>query len=421
MVGAVLLMLAAIVLPVLPVAATEPATIAIRGELTYRERVALPDDAVAVVGIRDALAPEDASALAEWREPLRGRQVPVAFELALDRDRIAVGGRYHLRGGILVDGRPAWATRPVAVDTGADAVDVGQLLLARYEPIGFSSEFRCGELAVTVGAIDDGIRLRVGGGTFELRQTPAASGARYTDGGGPGTRFWSKGEQASIVVRGEHYPECTPAAPAERVFRARGNEPGWSLVIDEAGLELDTGYGVRRHAAQDWTVEQRQDGRTYRADAAGTAVVVTVTDRICEDNMTGMPHPVTVTVELGDEQLAGCGGEPASLLHGPEWMVTTIDGAPLVAGSEVTIAFTPQGGVAGKGSCNRYTGTMQLSGEAITMGPIASTMMACVEPLMDQEQHFLGVLAEVRSFAIAPDGALSLRAADGREIVARRA
>ena len=55
------------------------------------------------------------------------------------------------------------------------------------------------------------------------------------------------------------------------------------------------------------------------------------------------------------------------------------------------------------------------------MGPIASTMMACAEPLMDQEQHFLGVLAEVRSFAIAPDGALSLRAADGREIVARRA
>jgi heat shock protein HslJ len=47
-------------------------------------------------------------------------------------------------------------------------------------------------------------------------------------------------------------------------------------------------------------------------------------------------------------------------------------------------------------------------------------MMACEQPVMDQESTFLGLLSAVNGFAIADDGALLLKAADGRTIRARR-
>jgi heat shock protein HslJ len=47
-------------------------------------------------------------------------------------------------------------------------------------------------------------------------------------------------------------------------------------------------------------------------------------------------------------------------------------------------------------------------------------MMACAPPLMDQEERFLALLAEVRGFEIGADGALTLRTGDGRAILARR-
>jgi heat shock protein HslJ len=47
-------------------------------------------------------------------------------------------------------------------------------------------------------------------------------------------------------------------------------------------------------------------------------------------------------------------------------------------------------------------------------------MKACEDPLMKQEQAFLGVLQGVERFEIRPDGTLVLHAADKRSITARR-
>jgi heat shock protein HslJ len=54
------------------------------------------------------------------------------------------------------------------------------------------------------------------------------------------------------------------------------------------------------------------------------------------------------------------------------------------------------------------------------MGPFASTMMACPEPLMEQEQRFLELLAQTKGFAIGADGGLELRNDAGPTILARR-
>jgi heat shock protein HslJ len=101
-------------------------------------------------------------------------------------------------------------------------------------------------------------------------------------------------------------------------------------------------------------------------------------------------------------------------------VVQTIDGQPLVADSRPTLIFA-DGRVAGSASCNRYTGGFTLTGEGLTLGQVATTMMACAPKLMAQEKLFLDLLAAVQGFALDPDGTLVLRTGDQRTITARKA
>ena len=48
--------------------------------------------------------------------------------------------------------------------------------------------------------------------------------------------------------------------------------------------------------------------------------------------------------------------------------------------------------ISGHGGCNRFTGTINADG---TLGPLATTMMACPEPLMEFERLFHGLLGRV--------------------------
>lgn len=189
----------------------EPPVLTVRGELTYRARVALPPDAVAVVELRDASAGEG-RVVAEQRIELKGRQVPVPFELAVDRSRLAAGQRYSVRGGFVVGGRPAWVSEPASIDPAAKVVDLGALVLAPFKPMGFASDMVCGEQRITVGFIDNRMRIRVGAETVDLRPVPAASGAKYQAVNDPSTTFWSKGDRATFTLRGRTLPECVSAA-----------------------------------------------------------------------------------------------------------------------------------------------------------------------------------------------------------------
>jgi heat shock protein HslJ len=102
-------------------------------------------------------------------------------------------------------------------------------------------------------------------------------------------------------------------------------------------------------------------------------------------------------------------------------MVDSIDGAPLSAAAEVDITFDmAQGRVSGKSACNRYTGAVSLTGEGLSFGNAAGTMMACPEDLMAVEQAFLGGLSRIDRFDLTADGALQLISADQVVITARR-
>jgi heat shock protein HslJ len=134
-----------------------------------------------------------------------------------------------------------------------------------------------------------------------------------------------------------------------------------------------------------------------------------------------MPYPNEVVVVFNGKQLNGCGGDPATLLQGGEWVVDYINGTGIIDRSLVTLNFAADRRISGRASCNTYTGAYTLTGEGLTISKTGVNTMACAQALMRQEELFLDVLKNVQRFALAPDGTLILRTGDGRTITARRA
>jgi heat shock protein HslJ len=208
------------------------------------------------------------------------------------------------------------------------------------------------------------------------------------------------------------------AAASEPPLIARGNEPGWSLTIRDAEIELVADYGAARSTFPKPAPEISAGATRYVV--ADADLTITLIERRCADTMSGMFYPLTVTVGRPEGVLSGCGGEPASLLLGPEWVVESIEGDAVIGNSRPTIAFDEEGRVAGSASCNRYLATYELTGEGLSIAGGASTMMACEPALMEQERRFLDALDAIRRFEIAPDGALVLLADTAPKLIARR-
>jgi heat shock protein HslJ len=88
--------------------------------------------------------------------------------------------------------------------------------------------------------------------------------------------------------------------------------------------------------------------------------------------------------------------------------------ASIVDGTVVTATFRDDGRVTGSGGCNRYFGPFERAGEAIRIGPLAGTRMACPEPpgTAEQETAFLAAMERATTWSIRDDR-LELRDAGG--------
>lgn len=78
----------------------------ISGTVTYRERVAMPENAVLTVQLQDvSRADAPAQVIAEQRIVFAGRQVPLAFDLDYDAAKIDPKHTYSVSARITVDGQ----------------------------------------------------------------------------------------------------------------------------------------------------------------------------------------------------------------------------------------------------------------------------------------------------------------------------
>jgi heat shock protein HslJ len=100
---------------------------------------------------------------------------------------------------------------------------------------------------------------------------------------------------------------------------------------------------------------------------------------------------------------------PASLA-GTEWTLEEIGGKPVIEHSRATLAFMEAGRVSGNGSCNRFMGPVEISGDNIKLGPLAGTKMMCEPAAADQETAYLKALEAAQKFAVQ-DGRLLIHVA----------
>ena len=395
-------------------------TVTIRGALTYRARIALPKQALAVVELRGANA-ADGAVIAEQRTLLNGKQVPIAFELVVDRATLTGKPPYQIRGGVIVAGRPAWSTALVVIDETVDSVDLGTLPMSPARTGAVTATLRCGEQTVVARFEPGAAQMTIGAETYALREARARTGTKYVATDDSDTALWNEGDRTRVKLGGRTLADCAPAAAEEAApLRATGNEPGWRLELGAAALTFNTADGNRgidTRTPLPRVISAEQLRYTARVDARDLSI--DVTERVCVDSMTGMPHPQAVRVRFDDKTFSGCGGDPAVLLRGTEWRVQDIDGA-LVPRSRATLNFANEGRVTGRASCNAFGAEYSLTGERLVISRAAATMMACDAALMQQEQRFLDLLQNTERFEITADGALVLHSAGQRSITARR-
>jgi len=111
-------------------------------------------------------------------------------------------------------------------------------------------------------------------------------------------------------------------------------------------------------------------------------------------------------------------------LSGTSWDVTGYNNGKqavtgVLGGTSLTAVFGTDGNLSGSSGCNTYIGPYKVDGDSITIGPLASTRMACEQAIMDQETQYLAALQSSATFKVegstleqrTKDGALAMSAA----------
>lgn len=60
--------------------------------------------------------------------------------------------------------------------------------------------------------------------------------------------------------------------------------------------------------------------------------------------------------------------------------------------------------ITGSGGCNRFMGGHEAQGGQLSIGPLASTFMACEEPVMSQEMKYLAALQGAQRYEVNDQG-----------------
>jgi len=120
----------------------------------------------------------------------------------------------------------------------------------------------------------------------------------------------------------------------------------------------------------------------------------------------GQPYEVRTDETGSTIRLASPGGFPSGqvFLENTHWSLVSFGPAgaenPLMAGSMITLILA-DGQAGGFGGCNAYSATYQVEGESISFDEITSTLRACAdEQMTEQEQQYFAALQTTSSYML---------------------
>lgn len=149
-----------------------------------------------------------------------------------------------------------------------------------------------------------------------------------------------------------------------------------------------------------------QDPTTTSPTTALPTVEVPATETtLPQTTATPSPELPTATTEST--------GETSDELVGSRWNLLTLAGESPITGSQITLDFDNEGQLGGSSGCNSFFGHYTIEGEALTISEVGSTMMACMDNgVMEQESAYLGALAAAESYTLSDDQ-LTIQTAQG--------
>lgn len=160
-----------------------------------------------------------------------------------------------------------------------------------------------------------------------------------------------------------------------------------------------------------YSPEKIQPNRTYavRATIHFNGRMMFTTDKAYHVITRGNPNETSlmlVRVQSAEKRDTGD-------LQGTSWRLEDLGGTGVLDRVQATLEFSESGRVSGNGSCNQFSGTVKISGESITFGPLAATRKACVDAVGMQENNYFKALGAARRFNL--DGPFLLIYSEGAD------
>ncbi|MFM7266401.1 MAG: META domain-containing protein [Cyanobium sp.] len=446
------------------------------GTASYRERIALPPDAVfEAVLIDAAIADAPARELGRARLQPAG-QPPFRFTIPYRDADLSPRGRYSVRATVRSGDRLLFTT-----DTFTPVLSGGpsQPLTLQLVPVAAG---RAGAASTALGRLPASWRgdLPAASGTtrwqvdlfgdsrFQLRQTvlgrPApnsfddigrwrlepGSNRLVLRGGREAPVFFQPLEGGAALqkldlqgepIRSRHnerLPRLAQVSPIEPRLHLAGM---FRYFADAASIRLcATGSQLPVAMEGDYRALERAYLQALPAGGAGEPLLVNLEGLISRrpSMESGQPPQRTLVVErfVGVRPGQSCPtanalgpsaphAMAAPFLRGTLWRLQALQtlqdgggptiGEPPSRPAELLLA-ADRDRLSGSGGCNRLIGGFQLNGEEIRISQLASTQMACAPPAMAFERRYVEALAQVRRWSIDKQNLL-LQDARGRTLL----
>ncbi|MGS0680226.1 META domain-containing protein [Shewanella sp. 125m-7] len=118
--------------------------------------------------------------------------------------------------------------------------------------------------------------------------------------------------------------------------------------------------------------------------------------------------------------LAACQSSPQAQVEDlaieGTWHIESAQGQPVIDYSPAELTFAAEGNLTGNNSCNNFFGGYVLTGQSLQLQPAGSTMKACVDALMAQEQRVMQAMPNVTQ-AEMKKGKLVLKDAEDNTVL----
>lgn len=192
-------------------------------------------------------------------------------------------------------------------------------------------------------------------------------------------------ESEAPVPEPSALPDAEVSGPV--LYKAGGNEPGWSLTVHAARMDYAGDYG-EVNIAEPTPPDFRAAHGTYRSGK----LRVTITAGPCSDGMSDLVYRQTVRVTADGRTVSGCGGgtiAPNSIAN-TGWSVVSVNGKPAPGGPEHFVQFSDRE-IRAKFGCNSMGGRYALNGDHLSVADLQQTLIGCPEPSATFERE-AGVL-----------------------------